>query len=326
MVKNIVKSYCPGNKLFLSLIVLLILFVLSSCDSTSAPRFEGEVYSLAGLLRPGFAISADCPVYISKSNSIAGWDPFDLFVTDAEVDIFELDSGINFSLQAQIDMQTGQVKWVDPAEHIIQAGSRYRIEVRIPGYEKLISAETQVPPLASLVRDYYGHNVPGEGYGPYPDNIPQLVYELSDIRYPLALDLGENGGVYNLMAELFCMEEFSTELEYTTPILGTTNPTEDMESAYNSAGEGLRRIQFLGRFTAQEQPEREGNYILLRDYRQGFIFYGRYSVSMMITDDNYYRYSYMPEGYLHGGVQNALGYFGSASGDTMYSRIVKSTD
>ena len=31
----------------------------------------------------------------------------------------------------------------------------------------------------------------------------------------------------------------------------------------------------------------------------------------------------MEEGYLHGGIHNALGYFGSASGVDMFARIVK---
>jgi len=31
----------------------------------------------------------------------------------------------------------------------------------------------------------------------------------------------------------------------------------------------------------------------------------------------------MEEGYLHGGVSNALGYFGSASSSDMFGRVVK---
>jgi hypothetical protein len=73
------------------------------------------------------------------------------------------------------------------------------------------------------------------------------------------------------------------------------------------------------------QPEYTDNYIVLRDYRQAFVFFGNYKVSAYITDDNYYRYKYMPEGYLYGGVQNALGYFGSASGSVFYTKVVKQT-
>ncbi|MCK9557957.1 MAG: hypothetical protein PHQ78_05600 [Candidatus Cloacimonetes bacterium] len=96
-----------------------------------------------------------------------------------------------------------------------------------------------------------------------------------------------------------------------------------MEEAYNAAGEGIRRIWFMSRFVAGPQAEQEGSYIVLRDYRQGYVFSGRYKVTMMVTDANYFKYNFMPEGYLHGGVTYALGYFGSASGGTLYTKIVK---
>jgi hypothetical protein len=42
-----------------------------------------------------------------------------------------------------------------------------------------------------------------------------------------------------------------------------------------------------------------------------------------MLDDNYYSYRSKPEGYYYGGVTNALGCFGSASGGVMYTKIVK---
>lgn len=323
------KSFLNGVEFGLRRVIGFILLVglsllISSCDSfTSKPRFEGNVYSISALLMAGQPINSSWPVYITRSSEIENWSPQDLFVSLADVKIIELSSGSEFTLQPLIDWAEGKVKWWDPQGNIIRPMQRYRIEVRIAGYDEVISAETTVPPMARLEPDYYAHNVAGEGYGTSTQNIPEMPYASSDIRYPLALDMGENGGTYNLMAELYCMEDFSTSLEYTTPIFGMTNPTADMEDAYNSSGEGFRRIRFLGRFTAEPQTETGSNFILLRNYRQGFIFYGRYSVTMIVADENYYRYNYMPEGYLHGGVQNGLGYFGSASGGVMYTNVIK---
>jgi hypothetical protein len=271
----------------------------------------------------GASISEDCPVYITRSSSLDDWDLSRIFVQEAQVEIIELGSALRFPLEAVFDPAEMKIKWVDPQSHTIKALETYRVEVRIPGYDPLISAETTVPPMAELVDDYLQQNVPGEGYSYSQNNMPQLPYSVSDSRYPLALDLGEHGGVYNLLAELYCLEEFSSSLEFTTKILGQTHATADMEESYYAAGEGIRRIRFINRFSADQQPEQDGNYIVLRDYRQGFIFYGRYRVSMMVADDNYYKYNFMPEGYLHGGVENALGYFGSASGGTLYTNIVK---
>ncbi|HCX59857.1 MAG: hypothetical protein WCY87_04435 [Candidatus Cloacimonadales bacterium] len=306
------------------IIVLALLLCLCACDNlSSGPRFEGDVYSIAGLLMAGASISEDCPVYITRSSSLDDWDLSRIFVQEAQVEIIELGSALRFPLEAVFDPAEMKIKWVDPQSHTIKALETYRVEVRIPGYDPLISAETTVPPMAELVDDYLQQNVPGEGYSYSQNNMPQLPYSVSDSRYPLALDLGEHGGVYNLLAELYCLEEFSSSLEFTTKILGQTHATADMEESYYAAGEGIRRIRFINRFSADQQPEQDGNYIVLRDYRQGFIFYGRYRVSMMVADDNYYKYNFMPEGYLHGGVENALGYFGSASGGTLYTNIVK---
>lgn len=306
------------------IVLIALLICLGACDSfTSEPRFEGDVYSIAALLQAGKSINNEHPLYITKSSSIDNWNPTEMFVENAQVEIVEQSTQKSFSLQPVFDQAEMKFKWVDPNENAILPMESYRIEVRIPGYDKLISAQTTVPPMASVLKDYYGHAISGEGYSYSLQDIPELAYSESDNRYPLALNLAEHSGVYNMMAEMFCLENFSTSLEFTSPILGQTNPPQEMEEAYNAAGEGIRRIRFLGRFSADLQADYDDHLIVLKDYRQGFIFYGRYRISLFITDDNYYRYNYMPEGYLHGGVQNALGYFGSASGGTLYTKVIK---
>ncbi|MCB5262384.1 MAG: DUF4249 domain-containing protein [Candidatus Cloacimonetes bacterium] len=306
------------------IIILLALLLLSGCtDFTAGPRFEGDVYAIAGLLVAGEAITADYPVYLSKSADIASFDPLDIFVMEADIQIFELDTGKSWSLSPMLDFEELKVKWIDPARNIIQPEHSYRIQVQVPGYEKLISAETTVPPETILNPDYYGHNVEGEGYGLSLQTMGELPFDEADLRYPLALNTLDKAGTFNYQAELYCLEPFSTELEFTTPIFGLTHPSAELEDAYNRSGEGMRRIQFMGRFSSSVQPEYEDSYILVKDYRQGFIFYGRYMASAYIIDNNLYRYNYMPEGYLYGGVHNALGYFGSASGGVMYVKVVK---
>lgn len=307
-----------------TVILLLALLLLSGCgDFTAGPRFDGDVYSIAGLLISGQAISAQHPVYLTKSADIQSFDPKDIFVLEADLEIIELDTGKSWSLTPILDLAEFKIKWIDPAENIIQPEYSYRIQVQVPGFDKLISAETVVPPRVILNPDYYKHNVAGEGYSTEQENMGYVVHNQSDLRYPLALNTLDKAGTFNYLAELYCLEPFSTDLEFTTPILGLTNPTAEMEDAYNRGGMGFRKISYMGRFASSLQPEYEDNYILLKDYRNAFIFYGRYRASAYIVDENYYRYKYMPEGYLYGGVQNALGYFGSASGGVMYVKVVK---
>ncbi len=307
-----------------TILLFLLALLLFSCESyTSSPRFEGDVFTIAALLKTGKTISVEDPLYITKSALIEDFNPFDIFVMDATATVTNLDTGHSWMLEPFVDLSQMKLKWIDPAENIILSETRYRVQIQIPGYDKDISAETLTPPTVELVPDYYGHNLPTEGYSFSPEEPAATPYAQLDIRYPLALNTFDNGGTQNFMAELFCLEPFSTSLEYTTPIMGMTHATEDMESAYYSSGEGLRRIRFLGRFFSTVPPQYEDNFILLKDYRIGFIFYGKYRVSVYITDDNFYKYQYMPDGYLHGGVQNALGYFGSASGGVMYIDVTK---
>lgn len=306
------------------IISLLALLLLSGCtDFTAGPRFEGGVYAIAGLLVAGQAISAGYPVYLSRSADIASFDPLDIFVLEADIQIIELDTGKSWSLSPMLAIEEFKVKWIDPAQNIIQPEYSYRIQVQVPGYDKLISAETTVPPQAILNPDYYGHNVESEGYSLSEAAMGALAFDEADIRYPLALNTLDKAGTFNFQAELYCLEPFSTDLEFTTPIFGLTHPSENMEDAYSGGGTGFRRISYMGRFASSPKPEHEDNYILLKDYRQAFIFYGRYRASAYIIDNNLYRYNHMPEGYLYGGVHNALGYFGSASGGVMYVKVVK---
>ncbi len=306
---------------FLLVSLILCSLLLVSCEWTSGPRFEGEVFTLSGLLIAGRPIDRDQPVYLTRSSSIEEFDPWNIFVLDANIRIIDLTDSLDFDLVPV--PHEFKVKYIDPTETIIQAGHRYRIEVQVPGSDSLIWAETVVTQTVGLETNLWGTYPEGEGYSLDPDTQNTIVYSEVDVGYPIVLNTGGTQGVFNFLAEIYCREEFSTELEFTNPVFGIVHPDESLEPIYNSTGESMRRILFLGRFSSLPQPELPDNYILVRNYSQAIAFFGRYRVSAYVTDDNYYRYTYMPEGYLHGGVHNALGYFGSASGGVMYARIVK---
>lgn len=305
------------------LIILAVVTVLalSGCEMTSSPRFDGDVYSVAGLLVAGEPVGLEYPVYVTRSESLEGFDPLNLFVLDAQITVRDSTAGISFDLFPTL--HEFKIKYIDPAANIIQPGHLYRIEVRVPGYDKLIWAETQVPLQAQLVTDLYGTNQPGTGWSTDPDTQNTVKYSEIDTQYPIALGTGDVGGDRNFVAEIYCREEFSTDLEFTIQVFGITNPDPSLEAVYNSNGDSPRRITLAGRFNSRPQDDLAGNYLLLRNYSQGIAFYGRYRVKAFIVDDNYYRYTFMPDGYLSGGMHNALGYFGSAAGGYLYSRVVK---
>jgi hypothetical protein len=307
---------------YASYILLAALAVmLASCEFTSKPRFEGDVYSISGLLYAGSPVSLEHPVFVTRSSSLQQFNPLQIFVADASITVRDLDTQSSFNLEPAL--HEFQIKYIDPDSTLIVAEHSYRIEVTIPGYDSLIWAETTVPRSVQLVPDLYQNHPEGQGYSLDPDTPNTLAYSQIDTSYPIVLDTGGVQGAYNFMGEFFCREEFSTELEFTTPVFGIEHPSEDLEEVYYAGGESIRRIRFLGRFSSLPQPGIDGNYLLINSYSQAFVFFGRYRVSAYIIDDNYYSYTYQQEGYLHGGVHNGLGYFGSASGGVMYARIVR---
>ncbi len=311
------------KKLILLLPILLVL-LLASCDNTSGPRFEGDVYTIAGLLFSGKTVDLENPVYVTRSSTIEEFNALEIFVADATVTVKDLTAQTEFSLQPTLD--EFKVKYTDPANTIIMADHTYRIEVQVPGYDKLIWAETTVPPIAVPVSDLYGTHPAGTGYSLDPETENRIPFTEIDSQYPIVLRTSEVTGeskAYNFFSEVYCLEEFSTALEFTVAVFGITNPDPSLEEAYNNGSIGFRRINMLGRFTSDPQPDLEGNYLLMSDYSFSFALFGKYRVKAYIIDDNYYRYSYMSSGYLHGGVVNGTGYFGSASGGVMYTRISK---
>jgi hypothetical protein len=315
MVKQVLKIA------LISFLLISCLFILS-CDNTSGPRFKGEVYTVTGLLMVDQPISLSYPIYITRSNSLDEFDPLQLFVWDAEVIIKDLDTQESFSLTPSLHEY--KIKYIDLAEHTIQPEHRYRLEVQIPDMDSLIWAETTVPQRVELKPDPYGVHLPGTGYSFDPDTENIIPFNQIDTDYPLVVSTGNTMGIFNLWIETYCMEEFSTNLEYTNQLLQEIHPTANIEELYNQGSLGIRRLEIANRFQSAPLEGLPGYYVILNDYSTAFIFYGKYRVRVWVIDDNYYRFHYMMDGYLYGGVHNALGFFGSASGGELYARITKS--
>ena len=317
----------------LAVLTLFVLLGLTACDkSISGPRFIGDTYSLAGLLVAGSPIDLEHPIYITKSTTLEDFDFAELFVFDASITIYEIDGADTtavLNLSSIVDpgfndyLQIPKVKYVDPSGHLIQPGGHYKIEATIPGYPKTIWAETTVPGQVSLETDFLNQGIAGEGYSLDPASADSIAYEGLDSRYPLAINTGSYTGKLNMFIEIFCMEEFSTDLEWTIPIFGITNADSSLAWIYNSSGDSMRRISIVAKYIAQYFPQSNGNFAMLRDFAQGIAFYGKYRFTIYSIDDNYYSYRYKTDGYLNGGIHNALGYFGSASGGKLYTRVVK---
>lgn len=315
------------------IMIIAVLFGLAACDNNvSGPRFTGDTYSLSGLLVSGSPVDAEHPVFITKSSSLEDFSFTELFVPNATIRIFEITNGDTtavLDLEPVVDLgqndnlQIPKIKYLDPSGHLIQAGIRYRVEANIPGYSKSIWAETVVPAQVSLETDFLDQNISLEGYSLDPATQDSIAFEGLDSRYPLAVNTGNYTGNLNMFIEIYCMEEFSTDLEWTIPVFGITNPDSSIAWIYNSSGDSMRRISIVAKYVARYFSAQNGNYAMLQDFAQAIAFYGRYRFTVYSVDENYFSYLYKTDGYLNGGVHNALGYFGSASGGKLYTRVVK---
>jgi hypothetical protein len=338
--------YVEMNKIFI-IVTLLIALGLTACsDFVSPERFDKSYYTINAILKADSTISVSNPVWIGKTVSIEQLNSAQLFVDNATVTITEtapdsttmsfilIPVTIPFSDKVAVPFTGTQPSrsypkanqsvtfYIDPLNHPIQPQYTYKITVDIPGYDKQLWAETTVPKVAELMPNFGYTPLPGFGYTTDPnDSTIAIPFEQVDVNYPVTIKV-EGAQTVNYLVELYCLESFSLDLEYTTVIFGQEHATQDMEANYNQpTGETVRRINILGRFISSLH---EGNwYVSLTDYRQAFVFYGRYRVTATVMDDNYFKSKYMPEGYYHGGVHNGLGCFGSASGGVMYTKIVK---
>lgn len=307
----------------LTLFIPLLAMLLASCENTSGPRFEGDVFTVAGLLMAGKPVHLEYPVYVTRSSAIEDFNPLEIFVYDATVTIRDLDTGLEFQLTPAL--HEFKFKYIDLAENIIQPEHRYRIEVQVPGADSLIWAETTVPVCLVAEPDPYGVNPPGIGFSLDPQTSNEIPWARIDSDFPAIASTGASAGNFYFVAETYCLEPFSTDLEYTSQFLQGQHPNENMAVGYN-AGSPPRKISFMYVFNSAPLPGLPDNYLVLNNYATAFVFYGRYRLRLQIVDENYFNYNFMEEGYLQGGIHNALGYFGSASGTDMFARIVRQSN
>jgi hypothetical protein len=321
-------------------IILLSIFLTSCTDFVSGERFTQAHYTLNALLKSGTTITQENPVIICKMVNLSQLNEPDMYISEATVIIREFQKNpaspesapVYDILTKQFALQQGLHQldslriipcFYDPAGNLIQPDYKYHIEINIPGYDKVISADTIVPKAAQLVPNFNYTPPAGQGFTTDPaDTVSSIPYPLVDQHYPVTIKVDGYQSI-NYMVELYCREEFSTDLEFTTVFMGQEHPTQDVESNYYQAsGETIRRINIMANFVSRQHTD--GNwYVSLTDYRQAFVFYGRYQITAYVLDDNYFKYKYMPEGYYYGGVKNAFGCFGSAGGGTMYTKIIR---
>ncbi len=117
------------------------------------------------------------------------------------------------------------------------------------------------------------------------------------------------------------LTEMQSHAEYTLTFGNSEEFPKDQESYENEMTGSPRRG--FGYYQYKPVAEDGGYFVEIGFNQLSYTFYGQYRTTVYSIDDNYYSYLYKYEGYKHGGVHNGYGYFGSANGQQMWSKVIK---
>ena len=302
-------------KLLSLLITIILLANFTACaDLTSGRRFHEPYMVIAGTIIAGEPISRDNPIFIGRTIDVNGGNLLDLFIANATVFIEEVESEQRqqlFPVPIVIgDIFNISMGYFDPTGNfIIKPGKTYRLTA-IVGVDT-VWAETTVPDEFTVLENFgYIQNL--------SETFPQMSHSDIDRYFPIEISVGrqENKRVF---IEFYCLEKWENAYYVLSDFLGSTPiNAADYENPMNGAP---RRMTDFGVYFPSQ---RDGQYIIRTPFNQlHFIFFGKYRVTVKIVDENFHTYRYKSEGFFHGGVNNGIGFFGSASRQVLFTEIVR---
>ena len=303
------------------ILVAAAALLLVACEDFVGPsRWNNEFYYIiTGNLVDGQPITLDRPIFVGRTINVNGGNPNEMFILDATVVVRELgpdntavlSDTLSFSVYNPTgDLNDMKVGYVDPDSSFIpQAGKTYQVAVYIPEEADSIWARTTVPSHMEVM--------PDEAFTfDETATYPTLKWDTANIEHPLRIQ-AQNDEMCYMYFRFYCLEDFASEPQYTIDFMGMDDTPED-EDEYDD----MRETAWVSRYQP-EQREDQNYYIEDRGYKANIWFYGDTEIDIYSIDENYWQYNYKPEGYRYGGVNNGLGYFGSLSGQKMYTRVIE---
>ena len=291
-------------------ILLLCLAVLSCTDFTTGRRFDDEYIVIAGTIYAGETITAENPIVVSRSIPVNGGNITDFLVTNATVFIEDIGTNETQDLSFTVDLIKRKFGYYDASNSfLIKSGKTYKLTAIVD--QDTVFAFTTVPNPFEFLEN--------EGYTVDENDVyPIMIHREIDEHYPIDIKV-DNQENTNLFVEYYCMEEWYNAIYTIFDYLGMSeqipNTPEDYENSMN--GYPRRNTDMRTYFPNNL------NIIRIPFNQIHFLFYGRYRVTIMSIDDNYYKYNYKSQGYFHGGINGGIGYFGSAAKEIRYTYVVK---
>lgn len=309
-----------GDKMRNLLYIGIWCLVLCGCAETTAPqRYKQNSYYISGLLHADSTVTKESAIIVGKTTDFNNPNAGGLHIADARVLLKDVTTGDSVRLVyiqgSALDASYQSGYYDSCGVMTILPEHQYQLTVKVMenGQEQVITANTKVPKRV--------HVLPNAGYvGTLNASLPQIRYEEIDRKYPLELQTTDNNNI-DIYLETYCLESYhDAQFIYAHYYGGDEHPTKpkDYEDPVTGAPrKGVLYYEYKPVQTVQ------GYLITERNYQMYFSFYGRTRVTLYSIDSNYYHYLYSAEPYLHGGVANGIGYFGSVSGDVLYTQIIQ---
>jgi len=314
---NIIKAY----RTILILITVIVLLV-SCADLTAPRRHKKESYVVSGLLYVNEYVTPNHPIFLGKTANIEGGNVAEMFILADTIRVtlteIETMTTINLELNIPQTFYIDSLGYYDPVNALlIKPEHHYKIEAVITdeGITDTIWAVTSTPRAYGILEDdAFSHALPES-----EDDYPLLKYDTANTEHPLRI-LANSDSTVAIKFRFYCLEEYQNAY-YIQDYPGTDDTPED-EEEYEYPGDGSpRKIEWFYQYTPSMI---DGQYTITdRGYKGNLIFYGRYEISIFALDKNYYHYLYKQEGYKYGGINNGIGFFGSVSGQKVYTKVVE---
>ncbi|MFC1887265.1 hypothetical protein ACFLYK_00475 [Candidatus Cloacimonadota bacterium] len=305
------------------LLLAIIAAILGCDDFTSEVRYDDSVYTLTGLLYEGESVTVDNAIFIGRSIDAYGGNLNNVIIDNALVKLYNVTRNDSIQLEfvivpPQNDGDLPLIGYYDPTGSFnIFANETYRIKADIPVDNTYISLEatTIIPDsiVANVLQDTAFISDP-------LNEFPELVFDTANQEHPLNIGTFSPETV-KLKVEFYCLEEYNNAY-YIQDFPGANDTPEDEEEYEDPIWGFPRKIWYYTEYNPN--PTNEDYYLIIdAGYKVNFIFYGRYKLTVSSVDENYYNFLYMTNNYLHGGIINGFGYFGSVSEDVIYTKVVE---
>ncbi len=306
-------------------IIIIAFAFLLSCETTSDLRNTESEYFVSALLVANEWIGESQFIFVGRTVSSDGSYLSEMVAEDVEVFIAEED-GEEFQLintaelmsqlapeeGAEIDTTFFKMAFMDSSfsPTIIKENTKYNLRIVIADTDT-IRATTTTPAIVDIVQNEF---IVFDS----TQTFPEVYFDDLDDLAPIKINTHQNDETTRVKFRFYCLEEFSDSLEFAYLDFPAPEDEDDYENPLDGSP---RKIEYFYEYT----PTLEGDeyFITERGYQSTIVFLGRYEINARIIDENYYKYLYKPEGYRFGGIVGGIGYFGSVSGESFYTKVIK---